>query len=94
MGGGEAGPSVEDLMKTWTLNEKKEKRHFSLWTLIKRTFWFIIMFLVMFVIVQMLWKCFELWQIKNGLRELAESLRNCTTRGKICLNRYGTIWRI
>ena len=65
MGGGEAGPSVEDLMKTWTLNEKKEKRHFSLWTLIKRTFWSIIMFLVMFVIVQILWKCFELWQLKN-----------------------------
>ena len=44
MGGGEAGPSVEDLMKTWKVNEKKEKRHFSLWTLIKRTFWTIIMF--------------------------------------------------
>ena len=65
MGGGEAGPSVKDLMKTWTLNEKKEKRHFSLWTLIKRTFWSIIMFLVVFVIVQIVWKLIELWQLKN-----------------------------
>ena len=26
MGGGESGPSVEDLMKTWEVNEKKEKQ--------------------------------------------------------------------
>ena len=65
MGGGEAGPSVEDLMKTWKVNEKKEKRHFSLWSLIKRTFWTIIMFLVVFVIVQVVLKLVELWQLKN-----------------------------
>ena len=65
MGGGESGPSVEDLMKTWKVNEKKEKRHFSLWTLIKRTFWTIIMFLVAFVIVQIVMKLVELWQLKN-----------------------------
>ena len=52
-------------MKTWKVNEKKEKRHFSLWTLIKRTFWTIIMFLVAFVIVQIVWKLVELWQLKN-----------------------------
>ena len=28
MGGGEAGPSIEDLMKTWKVNEKKEKKAF------------------------------------------------------------------
>ena len=65
MGGGEAGPSVEDLMKTWKVNEKKEKRHFSLWTWIKRTFWTIIMFVVLFVIVQVVLKVVELWQLKN-----------------------------
>ena len=65
MGGGEAGPSVEDLMKTWKVNERKEKRHFFLWTLIKQTFWTIIMFLVAFVIVQIVWKLVELWQLKN-----------------------------
>ena len=65
MGGGESGPSVEDLMKTWKVNEKKEKRHFSLWTLIKRTFWTIIMFVVAFVIVQIVLKLVELWQLKN-----------------------------
>ena len=26
MGGGESGPSVEDLMKTWEVNETKEKQ--------------------------------------------------------------------
>ena len=69
MGGGESGPSVEDLMKTWEVNEKKEKqkekRHFSLWTLIKRTFWTIVIFLVVFVIVMIIGKVIELWKLKN-----------------------------
>ena len=63
MGGGESGPSVEDLMKTWEVNEKKEKqkekRHFSLWTLIKRTFWTIIFFVIAFVIVMIVCKVVE-----------------------------------
>ena len=56
-------------MKTWEVNEKKEKqkekRHFSLWTLIKRTFWTIIIFLVAFVIVMIVWKVIELWKLKS-----------------------------
>ena len=69
MGGGESGPSVEDLMKTWEVNEtkekQKEKRHFSLWTLIKRTFWTIIFFVIAFVIVMVVCKAVELWKLKN-----------------------------
>ena len=69
MGGGESGPSVSDLMKTWEVNKKKEKqkekKHFSIWTLIKRTYWTIIIFLVAFVIVMIAWKVIELWKLKN-----------------------------
>jgi len=60
VGGGESGPSVDDLMKSWKVNDLKEKRHFSLWTLIKRTFWSIMIFLIVFVVIQIGWKCFEM----------------------------------
>ena len=60
VGGGESGPSVDDLMKSWKVNNVKEKRHFSLWTLIKRVFWSMMIFLILFVIVQIGWKCFEM----------------------------------
>ena len=75
MGGGEAGPSVEDLMKSWKVNDTREKRHFSLWTLIKRTFWSLMTFLIIFVIIQVGWKCFEVWQLGKRLRKYGTRIR-------------------
>ena len=79
MGGGESGPSVEDLMKTWEVNEKKEKqkekRHFSLWTLIKRTFWTIIFFVIAFIIVVIVCKLVELWKLKNWAMKTGRKIK-------------------
>ena len=83
MGGGDTGPSVDDIMKTWKTHKVKEKRHFSLWTFIKRCFWSIIMFLILFIIVQVGWKIFEFWQLKKKFMKYGKRIKDLISEKEI-----------